>query len=132
LKYVVLFSEHQDLSQRLFKNAIDHMKNWDKNGGILIKWGDVIQIENAEKNAEGVERSVSPMPSTYSGDDRISALEALIPAEEELVAKYENLLALVPGGEIKDQLEKHTGLDREHLFTQEWLLKNARKIEGLE
>jgi bacterioferritin (cytochrome b1) len=52
LKYVILFSEHQDLSQRLFKNSIDHMKNWDKNGGILIKMGDVIQIENAEKNSD--------------------------------------------------------------------------------
>lgn len=131
LKYVILFSEHQDLCQRLFKNAIDHMKNWDKNGGILIKMGDVIQIENAEKDSDGVERSVSPMPSTYSGEDRLSALETLIPAEKELISKYEKLLSIVPGGEIKDQLEKHTGLDREHLFTQEWLLKNAQKIEGL-
>ena len=59
LKYVILFSEHQDLSQRLFKNSIDHMRSWDKNSGILIKWGDVIRIENAEKNAEAVERSRS-------------------------------------------------------------------------
>lgn len=132
LKFVILFSEHQDLSQRLFKNAIDHMKNWDKNGGILIKMGDVIQIENAEKNSEGVERSVSPMPSSYSGEDRLSALETLIPAEKDLISKYEKLLSVVPGGEIKDQLEKHTGLDREHVFTQEWLLKNAQKIKGLE
>ena len=131
LKYVILFSEHQDLCQRLFKNAIDHMKNWDKNGGILIKMGDVIQIENAEKDSDGVERSVSPMPSSYAGEDRLSALETLIPAEKGLIAKYEKLLSLVPGGEIKDQLEKHTGLDREHVFTQEWLLKNAQKIEGL-
>jgi hypothetical protein len=131
LKYVILFSEHQDLSQRLYKNAIDHMKNWDKNGGILIKMGDVIQIENAEKDADGVERSVSPMPSSYAGEDRLSALETLIPAEKGLIDKYEKLLSLVPGGEIKDQIEKHTGLDREHLFTQEWLLKNAQKIEGL-
>ena len=131
LKYVILFSEHQDLCQRLFKNAIDHMKNWDKNGGILIKMGDVIQIENAEKNSEGVERSVSPMPSSYPGEDRLSALETLIPAERDLISKYEKLLSLVPDGEIRDQLEKHTGLGREHLFTQEWLLKNAQKIEGL-
>jgi len=132
LKHVILFSEHQDLSQRLFKNAIDHMKNWDKNGGILIKMGDVIQIENAEKDSDGVERSVSPMPSVYPGKDRLSALETLIPAEKNLVAQYEKLLSLVPDGEIKDQLEKHTGLGREHVFTQEWLLKNAQKIEGLE
>lgn len=132
LKYVILFSEHQDLSQRLFKNAIDHMKNWDKNGGILIKMGDVIQIENAGKDSDGVERSVSPMPSAYPGEDRLSALETLIPTEKDLVSQYEKLLSLVPDGEIKDQLEKHTGLDREHVFTQEWLLKNAQKIEGLE
>lgn len=132
LKYVILFSEHQDLSQRLFKNAIDHMKNWDKNGGILIKMGDVIQIENAEKDSDGVERTVSPMPSVYPGEDRLSALETLIPAESDLISKYEKLLSLVPDGAIKDQLEIHTGLGREHVFTQEWLLKNARKIEGLE
>jgi bacterioferritin (cytochrome b1) len=132
LKYVILFSEHQDLSQRLFKNAIDHMKNWDKNGGILIKWGDVIQIENAEKNEEGVERSVSPMPSVYPGEKRLDALETLVPAEKELIGQYERLLSLVPDGDIKDQLEKHLGLAREHLFTQEWLLKNAQKIQGLE
>ncbi len=132
LKYVILFSEHQDLSQRLFKNAIDHMKNWDKNGGILIKMGDVIQIENTGKDSDGVERSVSPMPSAYPGEDRLSALETLIPTEKDLVSQYEKLLSLVPDGEIKDQLEKHTGLDREHVFTQEWLLKNAQKIEGLE
>ena len=131
LKYVILFSEHQDLSQRLYKNTIDHMRNWDKNAGILIKWGDVIRIENAEKSPEGVERSVSPMPSSYPGEDRLSALETLIPAEKDLIAKYEKLLSLVPEGEIKDQLEKHVGLDREHAFTQEWLLKNAQKIRGL-
>ena len=131
LKYVILFSEHQDLSQRLFKNAIDHMKNWDKNGGILIKMGDVIQIENAEKDADGVERSVRPMPSSYPGEDRLSALETLIPAEKELLSRYERLLSLVPDGEIKEQLEKHAGLAREHLFTQEWLLKNAQQISGL-
>jgi bacterioferritin (cytochrome b1) len=132
LKYVILFSEHQDLSQRLFKNAIDHMKNWDKNGGILIKMGDVIQIENAEKDSDGVERTVSPMPSVYPGEDRLSALETLIPAESDLISKYEKLLSLVPDGAIKDQLEKHAGLGREHVFTQEWLLKNAQKIKGLE
>jgi len=38
---------------------------------------------------------------------------------------------MVPDGDIKDELEKHLGLDREHLFTQEWLLKNAQKIKGL-
>lgn len=131
LKYVILFSEHQDLSQRLFKNSIDHMRNWDKNSGILIKWGDVVRIENAEKNPEGVERSLNPMPSSYPGEDRLSALETLIPAENELISKYEKLLSLVPAGETKDELEKHLGLDREHAFTQEWLLKNARKIGGL-
>lgn len=131
LKHVILFSEHQDLSQRLFKNAIDHMRNWDKNSGILIKMGDVIRIENAEKDPDGAERSHFPMPSAYAGEDRLSALETLIPAEKDLVSAYEKLLSLVPDGEIKDQLKIHAGLDREHLFTQEWLLKNAQKIEGL-
>jgi hypothetical protein len=49
-----------------------------------------------------------------------------------LITRYEKLLSLVLDGEIKDQLEKHTGLAREHVFTQEWLLKNAQKIEGLD
>ena len=132
LKFVILFSEHQDLCQRLFKNTIDHMRNWDKNGGILIKMGDVIQIENAEKNSDGVERSMSPMPSFYSGEDRLSALETLIPAERDLISKYEKLLSLVSDDEIKAQLQIHLGLDRENVFTQDWLLKNAQKIKGLE
>ncbi len=131
LKYVFLFGEHQDLSQRLFKNSIDHMRHWDKNSGILIKWGDVIQIENAEKDANGVEVSRNPMPSVYPGEDRLSVLEALVPAEETLIAKYERLISLVPNGETKDQLNLHLGLNREHLFTQGWLLKNVQKIKGL-
>ena len=131
LKYVLLFGEHQDLSQRLFKNTIDHMRHWDKNSGILIKMGDVIQIENAEKDSGGVERSRGAMPSLYAGEDRLTALETLIPAEEALLAKYEKLISLVPEGEIKDQLQLHEALNREHLFTQEWLLKNAQKIKGL-
>jgi len=131
LKYVIDFSEHQDLSQRLFKNSIDHMRHWDKNSGILIKMGDVIRIENAETDAEGVEKSHKPMPDTYPGENRISTLETLIPAEENLIAKYEKLIAMVPAGEIKDQLQLHLALDREHLFTQNWLLFNAKKIKGL-
>lgn len=131
LKYVMLFSEHQDLSQRLFKNSIDHMRNWDKNSGILIKMNDVVRIENAEKDADGKEKSVSPMPSLYSGDDRHSALETLIPREQALISKYEKLISMIPPGEIQDQLQKHLALDREHLFTQEWLLKNAEKVAGI-
>lgn len=131
LKYVMLFSEHQDLSQRLFKNSINHMRHWDKNSGILVKLGSVIRIENAVRDAAGVEKSVSPMPSFYPGEDRLSALETLIPAEEKLIAGYERLLGLLPPGEIKDQVSLQLGLKREHLFTQEWLLKNARKIKGL-
>jgi bacterioferritin (cytochrome b1) len=131
LKHVVNFSEHQDLSQRLFKNSIDHMRHWDKNAGILIKLGDVIRIENAEKDAEGVERSTQPMPAVYEGDNRKSALEALIPAEEALISHYQNLIAMIPDGEIKDQLSLHLALDKEHLFTQNWLLENAKKIRDL-
>jgi bacterioferritin (cytochrome b1) len=131
LYYTILFSEHQDLSQRLFKNSIDVMRAWDKNSGILVKWGDVVKIENAEKDADGVETSLSSMPSVYPGDDRMSALDTLVPAEEKLISAYETLIAMVPDGEIKEQLEKQVGLDREHVFTQHWLLENAQKIIGL-
>ena len=132
LRYVLLFSGHQDLSQRLFKNSINHMRHWDKNSGILVRLGSVIQIENASVEPEGKEISRSPMPALYSGEDRLAALEALIPAEESLVAKYDKLIPLVPAGEISDQLSLQLGFKREHLFTQEWLLTNARRIKGLE
>jgi bacterioferritin (cytochrome b1) len=131
LRYVLLFSDHQDLSQRLYKNSINHMRHWDKNSGILIKLGSVIRIENAVREAEGKEVSRSPMPALYPGEDRLTALVTLIPAEETLIAKYEQLLPLVPEGEIRNQLSLQLGLKREHLFTQEWLLANARKIKGL-
>jgi uncharacterized membrane protein len=131
LYYTLLFSEHQDLSQRLFKNSIDIMRAWDKNSGILIKWGDVVKIENAEKDADGVETSINPQPSIYPGEDRMSALDTLIPAEEKLISAYETLIPMVLDGEIKEQLAKHLGLNREHVFTQQWLLKNAQKITGL-
>lgn len=131
LKHVMLFSRHQDLSQRLFKNSIDHMRHWDKNAGILIKLDDVIRIENAVIDENGVEKSTQPMPSSYPGEDRLSALESLIPAEKSLIEVYEELISLIPAGEIKDQLSLHLGQNREHLFTQEWLLKNAKKIKGL-
>ena len=108
------------------------MRHWDKNSGILIKMGDVIQIENAEKDADGVERSKDPMPSIYPGERRIDSLETLIPVEEDLISKYERLIPLIPDGEIKDQLNLHLALNREHLFTNEWLLENARNIKGLE
>ncbi|MFC2167309.1 hypothetical protein ACFLQZ_05025 [Acidobacteriota bacterium] len=131
LKYVIDFSEHQDLSQRLFKNSINHMRHWDKNAGILIKLGDVIQIENAEIDADGVEKSTSPMPALYPGEDRLSSLETLIPAEEELVILYEKLIPMISNKDISEQLNRHLSIKREHLFTQEWLLKNAQKIKGL-
>jgi bacterioferritin (cytochrome b1) len=131
LRYVLLFSEHQDLAQRLYKNSINHMRHWDKNSGLLIRFGSVIQIENAQRDADGKEVSRSPMPALYSGQDRLSALQALIPAEQELIAKYEKLLAVFPAGDSRDQLSLQLGLKREHLFTQEWLLKNAGRIKGL-
>ncbi len=131
LRFVMIFSEHQDLSQRLFKNSINHMRHWDKNSGILVKLGSVIQIENSERDPEGKEVSRSPMPSVYSGQDRLSALQVLIPSEETLISKYEELLPLIPEGEIRDQLSLQLGLKREHLFTQEWLFRNADRIKGL-
>jgi len=131
LRFVLLFSEHQDLSQRLFKNSINHMRHWDKNSGILVKLGSVIQIENSVREPDGKEISRSPMPSLYSGQDRLTALQSLVPAEEDLISKYEKLLPLVPEGEIRSQLGLQLGLKREHLFTQEWLLKTAGRIKGL-
>jgi hypothetical protein len=131
LRFVLLFGEHQDLSQRLFKNSINHMRHWDKNSGILVKLGSVIQIENAVREPNGKETSRTPMPSLYSGQDRLSALKTLVPAEEELIGKYEKLVPLVPEGEIRNQINLQLGLKREHLFTQEWLLKTAGRIKGL-
>jgi bacterioferritin (cytochrome b1) len=131
LKYVMMFGEHQDLSQRLFKNAINHMRHWDKTSGVLIKLGDVVAIENAVTDADGVERSPSPMPVDYPGADRRSALESLLPAEKDLVAKYEEAVAAVPQGDVQDQLKLQLALTREHVFTQEKLLANARRIKGI-
>lgn len=132
LKYVFLFSDHQDLGQRLFKNSIDHMRHWDKMSGILVKLGDVVRIENAVIDAGGVERSRAPMPPDYPGTNRLTALEGLVPAEELLIAKYERLLTVVPDGENKDQIKLHLASNREHRYTQEKLLADARKIPGLE
>ncbi len=131
LFHVLLFSEHQDLSWRLFKNSIDHMRHWDKNSGILIKLGSLIQVENAEQRPDGSERSLKPMPDVYPGGDRLAALQSLFPAEERLMVRYQDILRLFPEGEIKEQLKFHVMQNREHLFTQEWLLKNARQVKGL-
>jgi len=131
LYHTIMFSEHQDLSQRLFKNSIDHMRHWDKNSGILIKLGDVVKIENAERDSEGTEKSTRFMPDIYPGDNRLSALETMIPTEEKLIKKYKSLIAMMPEGEIKQQLEKLLAQNHEHVFTQQWLLRNAQKTTGL-
>lgn len=131
LKYVILFAEHQDLSQRLFKNSINHMRHWDKNSGALIKMGDVVRIENAAKDDKGVEKSSEAMPPFYPGEDRLSALETLVPVEQALIAEYKKLIAMLREGEIKAQLELQLTLKREHVFTDGWLLKNAQKIKAL-
>jgi len=131
LYHTIMFSEHQDLSQRLFKNSIDHMRHWDKNSGILIKMGDVVKIENAERDSEGTEKSTLFMPDVYPGDNRLSALETMIPTEEKLIQKYERLIAMIPEGEIRAQLQMHLSQNHEHVFTQQWLLTNAQKIAGL-
>lgn len=131
LKHVILFSSHQDLSQRLFKNSIDHMRHWDKNSGILVKLNDVIPIENATKDESGVERSTQPMPSNYPGENRRTALESLLEKEKEVITAYEKTIPLFPEGEIKAELESHLALDREHLFTLEALLQNIKRIKGI-
>ena len=132
LRYVMMFSGHQDLSQRLFKNSVNHMRHWDKLAGILVKMGDVIAIENAAAGPDGAEVSRLPMPAAYPGRDRLTALESLVPSEKALVEKYILAIALVPEGEVRDQLRLHLALTREHVFTQEKLLENARRIKGLE
>ena len=107
------------------------MRHWDKNSGILIKLGDVVRIENAEKDSEGAEKSTQPMPDIYPGENRLTALETMIPTEEKLVQKYEKLISMMPEGEIQEQLKKHLAQNHEHVFTQQWLLTNAQKIKGL-
>jgi bacterioferritin (cytochrome b1) len=131
LKYVMLFEAHQDLGQRLFKNSINHMRHWDKLSGVLVKLGDVIAIENAETDTAGVERSRRPMPVDYPGDGRLAALETLPGLERELVAAYEAVLRLDLPAEVQIQLRLHLALTREHVFTQDKLLANARRIKGL-
>jgi hypothetical protein len=131
LKYVILFNEHQDLGQRLFKNSIGHMRHWDKLAGILVKLGDVIAVENATADAAGVERSPEPMPTAYPGTGRVSALETLPGLEREIVAKYEAALKLGLPEEVQAQLNLHLALTREHVFTQDKLLENARRIKGI-
>jgi bacterioferritin (cytochrome b1) len=131
LRYVMMFSEHQDLSQRLFKNSINHMRHWDKLSGILVKLGDVVAIENASADAAGVERSLRPMPVDYPGTGRLAALETLLPSEQGLVAKYEAVLGLGLADEIQAQLKLHLALTREHVFTQGKLLENAKRIKGI-
>jgi len=131
LRYVMMFSEHQDLSQRLFKNSINHMRHWDKLSGILVKLGDVIAVENATVDAAGVERSLRPMPTEYPGAGRVSALESLPGLEREIVGKYESVLKLDLPEEVQAQLKLHLALTREHVFTQDKLLENARRIKGI-
>lgn len=128
LKHVILFSDHQDLSQRLFKNSIDHMRHWDKNSGILVKLNDVIQIEQAHRDDKGVEKSLQPMPAEYPGENRLSALEILLKKEQEIIRAYEKIIPLFPEGEIKEQLQIHLALDREHIFTLEALLNNLQRF----
>ncbi len=131
LRYVMMFSEHQDLSQRLFKNSVNHMRHWDKLSGILVKLGDVIAVENAAADAAGVERSRGPMPTEYAGTGRLSALETLPQAERDLVGRYEAALGLGFAEEIQAQLKLHLALTREHVFTQDKLLANAKRIKGI-
>lgn len=131
LKHVILFSDHQDLSQRLFKNSIDHMRHWDKNSGLLVKLNDVIQIEQAHRDGDGVERSRQPMPSEYPGENRLTALESLLEKEHEIIQAYEKIIPLFPKGEIKEQLHLHLALNREHIFTLEALIQNRQRIKEL-
>jgi len=128
LFYTFLFSDHQDLSQRLFKNSINHMRHWDKNSGLLLKLGSIIKIEGAERDMANVEKSLIPMPASYPLLDRKEALSVLLEAEKNLARRYEELWSLLPPGEIKEQIALHLALNREHIFTLEWLVRNALQI----
>jgi hypothetical protein len=79
-----------------------------------------------------VEKSLAPMPDLYPGEDRMAALESLLPSEEELVRLYERLIPLITDEELLDRLTPNLALNREHVFTQTYLLENARRIVGLE
>jgi bacterioferritin (cytochrome b1) len=130
LHATILFSGHQDLTQRLFKNAIDHMRHWDKNAGLLLRMGTVMRIENAVRDAAGTETSRRPMPTACAGSARVAALRPFLPAERELIAAYEKLVPLV-ADEFRDPLRAQLALKREHIFTQLWLMHNARNVPGL-
>jgi len=131
LYFVFLFGDHQDLGARLFKNSIDHMRHWDKNSGLLIRLGSLIRIENAEKRPDGSERSVKPMPDAFPREDRRTALDTLLAAEERLIALYEKAVSLAPSAEVRDQLTFHLSQNREHRLTQDRLRANALRIKGL-
>jgi bacterioferritin (cytochrome b1) len=131
LRAVMMFSEHQDLAQRLFKNSIDHMRHWDKNAGLLIKLGTVMRIENAEHGPDGGELTRKPMPTAYPGRDRRSVLKTLLPAERAILALYERLEALGLDEDVRGQVRVQMALKREHLFTQECLLANALSLPNL-
>jgi bacterioferritin (cytochrome b1) len=127
----MLFSDHQDLTFRLFKNSLNHMRHWDKNAGLLVELGSVIKIENASTDETGREASVHPMPVLYPCQTRLEALEALVPEEEKLIAAYEALIARLPDGGPKDRLAAQLAVKREHLYTQGALLANARRVQDL-
>jgi len=129
LYYVFLFSDHQDLGQRLFKNSINHMRHWDKLSGLLVRLGDVIRLENVQPAENGGEQSLMPMPYVYPGKTRVEALDSTLRGEKQLIEKYKLAIDLVPGEEIKAQLKAQLALTREHLYTQESLLANTKKTK---
>ena len=129
LYYVLLFSDHQDLGQRLFKNSINHMRHWDKLSGLLVRLGDVIRLENVQPAENGGEQSLMPMPYVYPGKTRVEALDSTLRGEKQLIEKYKLAIDLVPGEEIKAQLKAQLALTREHLYTQESLLANTKKTK---
>ena len=131
LRAAILFSAHQDLGPRLFKNSIDHMRHWDKNSGHLVRMGTVLRIENAKAGPDGRETSRKPMPVPGGGESRRKALQALLPAELRLIGLYERLIPAVAAEEIREALRLQLSLKREHVFTQERLLENAGAVKGL-
>jgi len=131
LAAAILFSGHQDLGPRLFKNAIDHMRHWDKNAGHLVRMGTVLAIEGAAAGPEGRETSRRPMSVPRAGASKRAALRGLLPAEHGLIGLYERLVPMAAIEEIREALRLQLSLKREHVFTQERLLENAGTVKGL-
>ena len=105
------------------------MRHWDKNAGLLVKLGSVLQIENAGDGPRRGGGQPEPHAAVHSGENRTRPSNRCSRGEEAHRASTRALIAWLPG-RGQGQLNSQLALKREHLFTQEWLLKNARRIRA--